>query len=134
MKGKGINKTKVVEISKIKKEPRWMRDFRINSYLKLGNYEEARKYSKIALASAIKSKNKYFEYKVLKYYSKIYKNEKEDTLAIEYLAKCINIIKELNDNKTLADLYIEIGSQTEKYSFENHPSELQRVELDKFIW
>ena len=81
----------------------------INLYLKLGNYEEARKYSKIALASAIKSKNKYFEYKVLKYYSKIYKNEKEDKLAIEYLAKCINIIKELNDNKILADLYIEIG-------------------------
>ena len=32
MKRKGINKTKVIEISKIKKEPKWMRDFRINSY------------------------------------------------------------------------------------------------------
>ena len=34
MKGKGINKTKVIEISKIKNEPKWMREFRINSYLK----------------------------------------------------------------------------------------------------
>lgn len=81
----------------------------IGSYIELGNYEESRKYSKIALASSIKSKNKYFEYKALKYYSKIYKKEKEDERAIEYLIKCINIIKELEDNKTLADLYIEIG-------------------------
>ena len=34
MKGKGINKSKVLEISKLKKEPKWMRDFRLNSYLK----------------------------------------------------------------------------------------------------
>jgi len=34
MKGKGINKSKVIEISKIKNEPKWMRDFRVNSYLK----------------------------------------------------------------------------------------------------
>ena len=34
MKGKGISKSKVLEISKIKREPKWMRDFRINSYLK----------------------------------------------------------------------------------------------------
>jgi len=34
MKGKGINKSKVLEISKIKNEPKWMRDFRLNSYLK----------------------------------------------------------------------------------------------------
>ena len=31
---KGINKSRVIEISKIKKEPKWMMDFRINSYLK----------------------------------------------------------------------------------------------------
>ncbi len=34
MKGRGINKSKVIEISKTKKEPKWMKDFRINSYLK----------------------------------------------------------------------------------------------------
>ena len=61
------------------------------------------------MASAIKSKNKYFEYRALKYYSNIYKEEREDKLAIEYLLKCINIIKELEDSKTLADLYIELG-------------------------
>ena len=32
--GKGINKSKVIEISKIKKEPDWMKEFRINSYNK----------------------------------------------------------------------------------------------------
>ena len=34
MKGKGINKSKVIDISKTKNEPNWMREFRINSYLK----------------------------------------------------------------------------------------------------
>ena len=32
MKEKGINKSKVIEISKFKDEPKWMRDFRVNSY------------------------------------------------------------------------------------------------------
>jgi len=32
MKKKGINKSKVIEISKIKNEPKWMTDFRIKSY------------------------------------------------------------------------------------------------------
>ncbi|MGL5640843.1 MAG: helix-turn-helix domain-containing protein [Paraclostridium sp.] len=81
----------------------------IQSYIKIDNYEEARKYSKIALASSIKVKNKYFEYKSLKYYSQIYKKEGNNKLAIEYLLKCINIIKDLKDRKTLADLYIELG-------------------------
>ncbi|MEG1410035.1 MAG: tetratricopeptide repeat protein [Terrisporobacter sp.] len=81
----------------------------IQSYIKMDNYEEARKYSKLALASAIKVKNKYFEYQSLKYYSQIYKKEDNNKLAIEYLLKCISIIKDLKDRKTLADLYIELG-------------------------
>ena len=32
MKEKGINKSKVIEISKLKNEPKWMQDFRVNSY------------------------------------------------------------------------------------------------------
>ncbi len=32
MTKKGINKSKVIEISKIKKEPKWMTDFRVSSY------------------------------------------------------------------------------------------------------
>ncbi|MGL5652463.1 MAG: helix-turn-helix domain-containing protein [Paraclostridium sp.] len=81
----------------------------IQSYIQLENYEEARKYSKLALASSIKNKNKYFEYKALKYYSQIYKKEENIKMAIEYILKCINIVNELNDRKTLADLYIELG-------------------------
>ena len=34
MKNKGISKSKVIDISKIKNEPKWMREFRVNSYLK----------------------------------------------------------------------------------------------------
>ncbi len=34
MKEKGINKSKVLEISKIKGEPKWMRDYRVESYNK----------------------------------------------------------------------------------------------------
>ena len=44
--------------------------------------------------------------------------------------------------KIIKDSWDDFGGKTiivnnvmlEKYSFENHPSELQRVELDKFIW
>ena len=32
MSTKGISKSKVIEISKLKNEPKWMRDFRVNSY------------------------------------------------------------------------------------------------------
>ena len=32
MSMKGINKSKVIEISKLKHEPKWMEDFRVNSY------------------------------------------------------------------------------------------------------
>ncbi len=34
MREKGISKSKVIEISKIKNEPKWMRDFRVNSFNK----------------------------------------------------------------------------------------------------
>ena len=34
MDKKGINKKIVVEISKLKKEPKWMTDFRVKSYEK----------------------------------------------------------------------------------------------------
>ena len=81
----------------------------IQLYIRLENYEKARKYSKVALASSIKTKNKYLEYKALEYYSKIYKKEENIKMAIEYVLKCISIVNELNDRKTLADLYIELG-------------------------
>ena len=38
MKQKGINKSKVIEISKIKKEPKWMTDFRVKSYETFKDY------------------------------------------------------------------------------------------------
>lgn len=38
MKQKGINKSKVIEISKLKKEPKWMTDFRVKSYETFKDY------------------------------------------------------------------------------------------------
>ena len=69
----------------------------------------AKRYCKIALASSIKNKNKFNEYRVLKYYSDMHKLKNENIFAIEYLQKCISIITELNDKKILADLYINLG-------------------------
>lgn len=45
----------------------------IQSYIDADDFEMAKKYSKLALAAAIKNKSKYDEYKALKYYCDIYK-------------------------------------------------------------
>lgn len=81
----------------------------IDSYVKRGEYDIAQKYCKLALVSSIKNKNKYYEYRSLKFYSDMYKNEDEIETSIEYLNKCVEIAKILNDNKILAGLYIELG-------------------------
>lgn len=81
----------------------------IESYIDIQEYEYAKKYCKVALTLAIKSKNKINEYKALKLYSQIHKNQNEKTSAIEYLYKCSVIISDLDCKKTLADLYIELG-------------------------
>ena len=41
--------------------------------------------------------------------SKIYKNQDEIEMSIDYLNKCIDIAKNLDDKKELASLYIELG-------------------------
>jgi len=94
----------------------------IETYMANYNYDMAKKYCKIALASSIKNKNKLNEYKILKYYSDMHKAQQENTLAIEYLHKCINIISELNNKKILADLYINLG---ELYSEISKEKELE---------
>lgn len=81
----------------------------IDSYVKRGEYDIAQKYCKLALVSSIKNKDKYYEYRSLKFYSDMYKNEDEIETSIEYLNKCVEIAKILNDNKILAGLYIELG-------------------------
>ena len=81
----------------------------IKSYIDSNEFELAKKYSKLALAAAIKSKNKYNEFRALKYYCDIYKHKGETDISIEYLIKCIEIVSKLGDDKTLANLYIELG-------------------------
>lgn len=94
----------------------------IESYVKRQEYEIAQKYCKLALISSIKNKDKYYEYKSLKFYSDMYKSKGEIETSIDYLSKCIEIIKELDDEKILADLYIELGKLYSSIS--------QEMELD----
>lgn len=81
----------------------------IEAYIENKEFELAKKYCKIALSSSIKYKNKFNEYKVLKFYSDMYKAQNENVMAIEYLSKCINIISDIGNEKILANLYIELG-------------------------
>lgn len=81
----------------------------IQSYIDTNDFEMAKKYSKLALAAAIKSKSKYDEFKALKYYCDIYKYKGETDISIEYLIKCIEIVSKLDEEKILGNLYIELG-------------------------
>lgn len=81
----------------------------IESYVIRGQYDMAQKYCKLALVSSIKNKDKYYEYKSLKFYSDMHKNKNEVEISIDYLNKCIEIANGLKDDKILADLYIELG-------------------------
>lgn len=81
----------------------------IQSYIDADDFEMAKKYSKLALAAAIKNKSKYDEYKALKYYCDIYKYKGETDISIEYLIKCIEIVSKLDEEKILGNLYIELG-------------------------
>lgn len=81
----------------------------VESYIETNDFEIAKKYSKLALASAIKTKSKYNEFRALKYYCDIYKYKGETDTAIEYLIKCIEIVAKLNKEKILGNLYIELG-------------------------
>lgn len=81
----------------------------IESYVTRGQYDMAQKYCKLALVSSIKNKDKYYEYKSLKFYADMYKNKNEVENSIDYLNKCIEIANGLKDEKILAGLYIELG-------------------------
>ena len=81
----------------------------IEVYVENEEYEMAKKYCKIALASSIKCKHKFNEYRALRFYSDMYRKQNENNLAIEYLNKCINIISEVGNNKILANIYIDLG-------------------------
>ena len=102
---------KVYEIKKHDEDENMMNGlFRIiQIYMDDKEFEKAKKYCKIALASSIKNKNKFNEYKVLKFYADMSKIENENDKAIEYLNKCISIVSEIEDKKILANLYIELG-------------------------
>ena len=81
----------------------------IKSLIGINDFENAKKYTKIALSLSIKIKNKMLEYRSLKYYATIYAKEGKHDISIENLNKCLEIIKETNDKKLLGDLYIEMA-------------------------
>ena len=103
----------------------------IQSYIDDEEYSLARKYCKLTLASSIKSKNKLSEYKSLKFYSDIHKKENEIELAIEYLTKCIAIVSTIEEQKLLADLYIELG---QLYANISKDKELEYYQKGVFVY
>ncbi|MGL5695115.1 MAG: tetratricopeptide repeat protein, partial [Peptostreptococcaceae bacterium] len=103
----------------------------IQSYIEDSEYSLARKYCKLTLASSIKNKDKLGEYKSLKFYADIYKQENETELAIEYITKCINIVSILGKQKLLANLYIELG---QLYSTTSKEKELEYYQKGVFVY
>lgn len=103
----------------------------IQSYIDDDEYNLARKYCKLTLASSIKNKDKLSEYKSLKFYADIYKKENEIELAIEYLTKCIEIVSNIEDYKILANLYIELG---QLYSNISKEKELEYYQKGVFVY
>ncbi|WP_027700843.1 helix-turn-helix domain-containing protein [Metaclostridioides mangenotii] len=81
----------------------------ISAYIQKSDYSLAKKYCKIALAASIKNKDKISEYKVLKKYSDICREQGESNLSVEYLTKSIDIVSSLGDRKVLAGMYIDMG-------------------------
>ena len=109
--GKIFEKTKVYDLKKSDSDE-YMMDSLFNiieSYIDSNNFEQAKKYSKLALAAAIKTKSKYDEFRALKYYCDIYKYKGETEISIEYLLKCIDIVSALDKEEVLGNLYIELG-------------------------
>lgn len=124
---------KVYDITKNEEDEYMMKGlFKIiESYIEIGEYDKAKIYCKIALASAIKNKNKFNEYRVLKFYSEMYKLQNENNMAIEYLSKCISIISDLGDHKILANLYIDLG---QLYSNISKEKELEFYQKGVFMY
>ncbi|MGL5330042.1 MAG: tetratricopeptide repeat protein [Peptostreptococcaceae bacterium] len=103
----------------------------IQSYIEEKEFSLARKYCKLTLASSIKNKDKLSEYRSLKFYADIHKNENEIEVAIEYLIKCINIVSLLDKPKILANLYIELG---QLYSSTSKEKELEYYQKGVFVY
>lgn len=124
---------KVYDIKKSDEDEHMMRGLYkiIEAYIENEEYDEAKKYCKIALTSAIKNKNKFNEYRILKFYSNMYKVQNENNLAIEYLLKCISIISTLGNHKELANLYIDLG---QLYSNISKEKELEFYQKGVFMY
>ena len=90
----------------------------IYSCIMLDKIEEAMQYCKIALTTAIKKKNKVYEYKVLEMYSNIYNIKGNIDSAIQYLTKSLEKVKVIDDKKRIAELYIKLGELNSKISQE----------------
>jgi len=103
----------------------------IYSYIENKDYSLARKYCKLTLAYSIKSKDKLNEYKALKLYADIYRKEGQLELAIEFLNKCIDIVSNLENQKLLASLYIELG---DLYSNISKEKELEYYQKGVYVY
>lgn len=147
MNEKGINKSKVIEISKLKKEPKWMTDFRLKSYEK---FEEL---SNPSFGPELK-----IDFDDITYYKKVGKNESDwdkvpkevkdtfDKLGIieaeqKYLAGIgaqydsesvyHNMLKELNDKNII---FCDTDTALKKYPelFKKYFNKLVKYDENKY--
>lgn len=89
----------------------------IESYILKEDYDEAKKYCKIGITISIKNKDKINECVILKLYARLYKELQEVDLAMQYLSKCLDIAREIDNKKLIGDIYIELAemySETSK--------------------
>lgn len=115
---------KVYELKKEDKDEYMFRSLCsiIESYIIKEEFELAKEYCKVGLASSIKNKDRLSECLILMLHSKIYKESKEIDLSIQYLEKCLDIAREIDHKKLIGDIYISLA---EIYSLTSKEKELE---------
>lgn len=145
---KGLNKEKVLEISKIKNEPDWMRDLRIKSYLEFEekdlpsfgpkiniNFDDITYYRKVD--SKIESSWNKVDSDIKNTFDDIglIEQEKEylDGLGVQYDSEAIyhNMIKELEDKNII---FLDTDTALKKYPelFKKYFGKLVKYDENKF--
>ncbi|MDR1774204.1 MAG: tetratricopeptide repeat protein [Clostridioides sp.] len=115
-----VYSNKAFEINKNSQDDKLIKSlFRVtDAYINKKDYDLAIKYCKIALATALRNRDKKTEFEALKKYSHIMLKKGDINAALENLVKSAEIAENLQDKKELYDLYVELGMMYENISDE----------------
>lgn len=115
---------KVYDIKKDDKDEYMLRSLQsiVESYIIKKEYGLAKEYCKLGLSTSIKNKDRLNECKILKLYAKIHQELKDIDLCIQYLTKCLEIAREIDNKKLVGDIYISLA---EIYSSSSKEKELE---------